>query len=263
MDAMTEATAVDETGSLPPEFGENVINQMFDLWVLPELRRRGLPEDRTSVVKAAVLLRKDQQPEVRLNEDFVMATKARMTRDIEAGEPITTADIADIEWLVPEEVGPDAAWLAYLTLPDGRAFLHFNFLYERGQARDVITSAAQFLKSADRAAADGHEGPAIENALAAAELSVMALMRVHVATGDGRDKHGARRRWLVGWSEHGNAPDDHVRTLLRLSQLRPFARYGATGPKPKDGEVAKLVEVARDMVATAERMTRPDTPPIE
>lgn len=229
MDAMTEATAVDETGGPPPEFGEKVINQLFDLWVLPELRRRGLPEDRISVRKAAVLLRKDQQPEVLLNEDFVMATKARMTRDVEAGEPITTADIADIEWLVPEELDPDAAWLAYLTLPDGRAFLQFNFLYERGQARDVITSAAQFLKSADRAAADGNDGSATENAFAAAELSVMALMRVHVATGDERDKDGARRRWLVGRS---TATRRRV-TLGRCCGCRAYDRSpGTARPAP-------------------------------
>ena len=60
--------------------------------------------------------------------------------------------------------------------------------------------------------------------------------------------------WLTTWTEHGNAPKQHAETLARLTQLRPQARYASDDPAPRVGEVAKLYEVARAMVAEVAKL---------
>jgi hypothetical protein len=233
------------------EFASNIIEQVFDLWVIPELARRGEEPDRSLVNKALVIMIKDRAPEVLLNSEFVLATKARTTRDIEAGEAITAADIADIESMHPEDIDPNAAWIAYLALPDGKAFVSFTFLYERGKARSLLAIANSYLATARRALEAGDVRPAIENANAASELAVMAQMRVHLEDEDPKDKHKSRCRWFDSWAALGNADDAHAKAVRRLAQLRPFVRYADESMPPKEGEVAKLVETVEQIVARA------------
>ena len=238
---MNEDKPQDDCG-LPDGFSANVLQQMFDLWVIPELRRRDLPDNPGTVRKALVLMRRDQQPEILINDEFVLSARARFNRDLEYEEEFTASDVTSIEWLEAKDVDPDAAWLIYFALPDGRAYLRFDFTYDRAKALKLIGLAKEYLHTAQQALKDENGAPALDAALSATELAVMAQMRLHVTDADAKSKHKSRFQWLItgqnsamclattlwrfaGWSSCGHSRGTALRiTRPSLARQRSCAR---------------------------------------
>jgi hypothetical protein len=81
--------------------------------------------------------------------------------------------------------------------------------------------------------ADGLLGPSLEAAYAAAELAVV------------------RKRWFVGWTELGNAPEAHSRALIALAKQRRAARYAETAINLNAGQLAEVLSVVDEMVEHA------------
>jgi hypothetical protein len=65
----------------------------------------------------------------------------------------------------------------------------------------------------------------MECAFASAELAVVAQMLVF-GHDDPPRNHQLKRRWMMNWTQLGNAPPDHGRTLADLAKRRRAARYG-------------------------------------
>lgn len=124
------------------------IEHMFQIWVEPELTRRGHTPDDLRVRKALVTLRRDQTPIVMINEEFELIVSARVTRALEEGEAVYAADLDEVAAIEPVGVDPDAGWITFFALPDGRLYLAFDFRYELGRSRGVLTRADQFVASA-------------------------------------------------------------------------------------------------------------------
>jgi hypothetical protein len=82
------------------DLSTSVVEQIFDLFITPELDRRGGLQ-LSDVRKALILLPSNGPPEVRLNEEAALVGEGRATRDIEAGEEITVDDISEITNLWP------------------------------------------------------------------------------------------------------------------------------------------------------------------
>ena len=148
--AMTVGPPLDADG-MQPEVANKVAEQLFELWVFPELTRRGLVAHQSSVVKAVVILKVDESPEVMLDNECLINVHFKPTPGVAAGERITLTNIADIPWMEPANLHPDAAWIAYLRLADGREFIGFRFLYQRGRARRIVALAEQYLDAAGHA----------------------------------------------------------------------------------------------------------------
>lgn len=225
------------------EFASRVIDQVFDLFVLPELERRGLPPDQASVRKALITLRPRAGTTVELNDEAELAILAVATRPLEAGESVSTDDIdlASAMSLRPVSVDPDAGWVALAQLPSG-VMVAFDFTRNRARALRLLAKAASFQATAEDALVNGRVSVALDLAFSAAELTVTALM--YLLDDDplrGRNLHGRRTGWFSQWTRLGNSPSEYHRLLSRLAGLRPAARYGDTEPLP--------IEVARTLVA--------------
>lgn len=249
----------------PPIDWNVTIEHMLDLWVYPEMERRGIEPVPENVTSSLVILSDDNTPAVvKLKGEFQMLARARPTRAIEQGEPITAADLAEVEAMIPAELEDDAAWIALIKLPDGRVLFAFDFRYNMSKAKALVNRARDYLATAESAAAGGQLGPALDNALSAGELAVMAEMRLH-AMSDGRNqRHQTRYRWLDGWSRLGNAPTEQSEALRRLAELRGWARYGESdGPSPSRGEPDALIRATRQAVERIEAQLRrwTDDPP--
>lgn len=225
------------------------IEHMFEIWIIPELEKRGISPNSLPISRGLVVLVRDQPAEVRINEEFELMASVRVTRDISKGEDIYASDFDDVHTVQPVNVDENAGWITFFSVPDGRFYLAFDFRYELGRSRGVLTRADEYIASARDDLRSDRPGPAIDNALAAAELAVMVQMRTHLAPENPKNRHGSRYTWFESWARLGNAQNDHAKAIRRLDQLRGWARYmDDESLMPRDGEVARLVSDVGELI---------------
>ena len=234
---------------LPPEAFSTLYDQMLDLWIRPELERRGQPGTEHNIRQALVQLIPGRQPRIELDEEAEFIAQVEAARPIEKGDPVTTADITRIHSIAPGSLDPNAGWIGFTTVGDQR-WLMFDFRRNRETARVELRRAKEFLAIA-RLSLGSSIPVALENAFAAAELAVTAEM--HLMHDRPTKVHPEKRRWYKQWSELGNAPEAGSRALAELGKHRSRARY-ATGPVQIDAQrVAELVEAVEDLVDHVEQ----------
>ena len=233
-----------------PEFAATVVTHVFDLWVRPELKRRGLGLTRADIRKVVVEMDPDKPLRVLINDEAEIVGQATAKRDIAEGEEVTSADIEEITGLRPLAIGPNSGWICFLRYDD-QEIVAFDFTYNRARAAALLDRAREFLAAA-RHAAGKAPGVAIENAHSAAELTVQAQMLIHQTV---TRSHRERREWLAQWARHENAPQHHADTLWNLADLREPARYGSGLLSLKPGRLTKILNAVQEMVdLTSERV---------
>ncbi|KQQ88834.1 SAF domain-containing protein [Arthrobacter sp. Leaf137] len=234
------------------DFGENMLEQIFSLWVEPELERRGLPGDRSTVHKALVTFSPDQTrlPVIAINEEAELIGSIRAARDIKAGEAVTEDDVAAIEGIKPANIDPNSGWIAYAVL-GGTGFIEFDFRYNKERASQVLTLATEYLTAAETCL-KSLPRPAIDNLYSAAELSVQAQM---YGTNSSTKQHWKRAKWLDSWAKLKNAPAGHPTILHQLHKERASARYGDGQPSLTPEQLSVVVSQVREMISFAAQRT--------
>src|SRR6266508_4364712 len=195
-----------------------LLEQIFQLWLRPELEARGLDKQPEEVIRALVIFTPGQKPKVLIDAEAEMVVRGRTTRPIEAGEPVTEADLEAIEGLVPHDIDPDAGWIGFILFKNVYT-IAFDFRRNKARAARRIERATEFLATAR-----------------------LAL-----------DSHQERRRWFAGWTKLGNAPSDHGRALADLAGYRASARYADGSLRVRDVHLARLADQVADMIAHAEK----------
>lgn len=231
-----------------PEFGSVLLEQIFELWVEPELERRGLDLTRDEIRKVVVELDPGAGgPIVRINDEAVLVAKVRSTRAIAAGEELTEDDFDHVENLRPRGLGEDSGWICFAVLR-GQQVIAFDFRYNRARAARLIERAREFLISACR---DAEAAPAVacDTGFSAAELAVQAQMLLqHQNT----KAHWDRQRWIDTWTDNKNAPASHAAALRELHGYRAAGRYADRDLELPDGRLGELLDLARDMIDEAD-----------
>lgn len=213
------------TNAVPPDAGEVLVDQVFRLWVNPAIAERGLDLTRADVVKALVVFPPHDRPAVLINDDVLLHAQVRVGRPVEAGEPITVDDIADVADLAPAEIDPNAGWIALARIGN-ELIVSFDFRRNRGTATTLLARAREFCAAALASLDTGYLGPAIENGFAAAELAVKAQM--YLMDDSPTTVHHRRVAWWEQWVVLGNAAPNLGPLLDRLYSERGAARYGDT-----------------------------------
>jgi len=225
------------------EFATNIVNQIFDLWVGPELEKRGLTLTRADISKVLVEMEPDRPLRVLINDEAQLVADLVTKRDIAEGEEVTVADIDELTNLQPLTVGLNSGWICFVRIGN-RGFVAFDFTYNRARAAALLDRAREFLAVAVYAS-DWAPGAAIDNAHSAAELTVQAQMLVHQV--DSRS-HRERREWLASWADHQNSPQHHADVLWNLADLRVPARYGSGELELKPGRLTRILRTVQEMI---------------
>jgi HEPN domain-containing protein len=243
----------DHEDSSAPDMRGALLEQIFQLWLQPELERRGLDKKPEEVVHALVVLRPDHGADVLIDADTgeKLVIQAKAARAIREGEPIAEADIEAIERLIPRHIDPDAAWIAF-TRFKGVYVIAFDFRRNKAKAERMVERADEFLAVARLAKDAQLKAPAVENLHAAAELAVMAQMAT--TTERPPKSHEKRRRWFSKWTRLGNAPSDHGRALADLARYRAAARYTDGSVRVRDVHLDWLIQQVDDMIEYARKM---------
>jgi uncharacterized protein (UPF0332 family) len=237
---MTSTSAIDAA---------DLLMQIQQIWVAPECMRRGLAL--ADVSAAVVVMSPGTVPSVRLNEAATWVVSVRARRAIAAGESIPNED-ADFETAVlerPADIHEDAGWVGYATIGTS-THVRFDFRHFRGRTEELLILASQYLELAQGAVAKQFLGPAVENAYAAGELAVRALMMTH---GRNLTSHKSRGDAFRAWATIGNSPMAHSLALDRLGSARGASRYGDAPLGVHAEEVSELLSAVEGMVHSARR----------
>jgi hypothetical protein len=236
--------------STPPDMGQSLLEQIFELWLRPELESRGLDKKPEEVVRALITFPPGRKPQVLIDTEAPMVIRAKAARAIKEGEPVTEADIDAIESLVPHDIDPNAGWIGFILFRNAY-IIRFDFRRNRDEAAKKLERAKEYLEAAGLTLEAQLKAPTIDALYAAAELAVDAQ---RMMLDDQRIKdHQERRRWFSKWTKLGNAPSDHGRALADLGRHRGRARYGEGSIRVRDPHLRWLAAQVSDMLAYTEK----------
>ncbi|MFF0284273.1 hypothetical protein ACFYSW_28665 [Rhodococcus aetherivorans] len=243
----------EEESSNGDHFDNVVIGNMLEIFVAPELRRRGANVDPREIDRFLVELEPDGNVTVRLGEE------ARLKGDL---FKVQDGDGYYLENVAPQEgeVGPNSGWVAYLRAENGAGTLGFDFRRNLKRARGLIDKSEDYWRGAVTLGREKNISPAIDLLYSAAELSVQAMMALQ---SDHDPNHELRRKWLRRWAEARNSPASHSQVLDNLAQVRPTARYEAEDPKLKKGRFDQITAAVREMIDTARTYTGERSPGVK
>jgi hypothetical protein len=253
---------------LDTEGAGRFLDQCFDLWIRPELKRRGLgPDAETTLRRVLVLLGENQRaPVVRLDDEVVAVAKMKLRDGVtpRLGDPVFETDIEGIEAARPADGSDqDRAYVLLLRM-NGAWHTVFDFRYNRETTHEHLRVADEFITSADVNLQGARLRPFADLLFSAAELLAKCDgMLIASTLGTHRSLHIAiNRRGLIA----ANEGDEFRRAFNRLGDLRNAGRYLKGRFALEAGEAADLlaqVRAVRELVAqrATPRPIAPSRPP--
>ena len=242
---------------LDEEAQRNVVQQVFDLWITPEIARRkteGRWADGTALVGAQVFLPSPldgEVPTVLLNQEVraIAKVKFKDAAHLKPGDPVRANDIKEIGSIrrLPED-HPNAGMITILSLND-KWHMVFDLRRDAHRAKRILDAAQDFALSARDSDRCDRRGPAFDNLYSAAELSAKAQLLLFAFYPYNNPKdHGAIYGRHKKWVQMGNLPSSHSQAFDKLRRARSNARY-LDGYQPLPGFDLLFWAVA-EMIAT-------------
>jgi uncharacterized protein (UPF0332 family) len=240
------------------EFTENVINNAFRLWFIPEIERRklnGIVPNDYRVWGAQVIMDLDNpEPIIHFNEEIHGVFRAEVLKKVKVGEKISLLDLERIYEVTLTEEDPNAGHLTVLIIK-GVWYLSFDFRYNAARIAEYITISKQFLELADVALTRGYMNALVENLFAAVESLARCFLMMRP---DKRILKSKKHRFISTQfnfqGKYENVPLQSVQLLNRLSELRPKARYPKEPFSLKKNEAYTLYQQAKHMVKDIEEI---------
>ena len=249
-----EAPPPDPALPMNAEAIRRTFDQMFDLYVRPELDRRraaGTLVEPFELVGFQVLLsggKEEAGPAVRLNTE--VRAMARMslpaTHDFRVGDDFHPGADTKIEavHLLDEEEGKFAHFTALRIY--SKWYYTFDFRYQKNTARDHCAAAEEFLAAAEHAHAGGHIRAFLENAHSCVELLVKVDLFLINQVFEGQMHHKVLRSKAAAFVHL----EDRNALLERLADLRLPGRYLVGNLKVETDEINEIRAALNDFAAT-------------
>ena len=225
---------------LSEEGALRMLQQAFDLWVHPEVQKRknsGALPKQFQLTMAQRIQFPDGRISVRLNDEVRGVASIRSSRQMQAGDSISLADMAGIEQF---DIPDDELDAGHLTMiwTGSSWFVSFNFLSNRAKCRSLLEKASEFLDVAKIAKDRNSPTVAVDTLFSACELiSKAALVSASVISIDVKT-HGQIASKINHWRKLGNVEGAFVDLFNKLNNLRPRFRY--------DAEFSDLMPISDD-----------------
>lgn len=232
------------------KWGARVIEQIFSIWITPEVERRK-SEGRLAkdfvLWAAQVVFNVGQKPMVRLNEEIKALLTVKVDRVVQPGDPVVWSDLNDIHDIQLSAADPNAGHITIVK--SGRGWQSvFDSRYNAERANECLDAAQEFFSTASEALQAGRLRAFAENLFGATELAVKAkLLTVPDEQILKSRKHGIIAGKYNRWVKWGNTARENAKLLKRLMDLRSHARY-------VDGEFTLEADEAGEMLNQAEKL---------
>ena len=236
---------------IAPEFKDRFIDQLFDLWVGPEIERRRAAGELLATFDfwgAQVILNFDGERSVRVNDEINVYIRGGFD-NLAAGDPVALDELEDVSGLELTEADPNAGHLTLLRIRSGW-IAAFDLRYNAARVAEAAAAAREFMDAAQMSLDGGVLRPVVDNLLSAAELMAKAALIMH-----DRELFASKpqvRHKMIGlrfkhWAELGNADPDDASLLDALKALRPSARYLDSAFELKSEEACDLLRRTENM----------------
>jgi HEPN domain-containing protein len=240
---------------LSDEFADNLLKNVYKLWVIPEVQRRlrdGALSGETKVWAAQVLFEVGSPVEVRLNDEI------NGTFHVDEASPIpegTTVDATNFHTVAATvrafelaDDRPNAGHITLLHHADGY-YIDFDLRYNAQAVADHIVVAREFLETARESCERGRLRATIANLHVATELLAKAHLLLHPddAVMTART-HGFLRARYNLHSHRGGTEPRFAALLNRLDEARNPARYVAGSFNVGATEALELLNEATSML---------------
>ncbi|MBK6693587.1 MAG: hypothetical protein IPG50_15470 [Myxococcales bacterium] len=253
-------------GKPTPGMFENMWNQLFEVWLNPELERRkakGLPllppNFPEQIVAAQVILHPTEPAEIRFNEEVRAVMK---TDRVGRPGPLMANEKVQVKSLQLTDLDGDCGHITLIFVA-GRWQIFFDFTYYGATCAASIVAAEQFLDTAREAAERRRPRPFVHNLYTAVELlAKVSLLSVAPDQGVAKSKkHAAvigamHKRRKAGW-----VPGSHTELLTTLFDLRQKAGYDAGPFIVSDANYRQFLDTADQMLVHAKSVVRERFPP--
>ena len=210
------------------EIGKRIHQQVFELWINPEIKRRknsGNISSGFQLQRAQVIMNVDQPVQIRLNHEFEAIIKARVKKSFNKGDPVILNDFSDIESIELTGHDPNAGHIS-LFLHEGHCFISFDFRYNVQRSQDHIQTAKEFLATAHDCLEKQRTRAFMENLFAAYELLVKAwLLRMPLPSLLTSKKHSFLQTQWNQYRKLGNIPPEYTKMFNKISDQRKASRY--------------------------------------
>ncbi len=149
------------------EASERFIEQVFDIWINPEIERRRKAGTLTQEFKfcaAQVLLDTDSGVELRLNSEIKGVAHVKTHQPVATGEWVTAdqvSDLADFQLRTDDLEAANAGYVTLIPHPEG-FFVAFDFRRNTTRIAEVVRAARDFLNTAYDALHAGRLRPFVE-----------------------------------------------------------------------------------------------------
>lgn len=242
--------------------GQSLLEQVMDLWVRPEIERRQETGDLGTpfrLAAAQVVMEVGAPPRVRLNDEVRAVVRARSTRPIERGEPVTHDDFTDIEQIQLTDNDPNAAHVTLL-VHQGQWIIGFDFRYNSERVSAHLEASYEFLKGAKSEFAEGRLRNSSVLLFQAVELLALARLIVHpdekILTTSSH-KHIVTNIHRLG-KHDGNIDPRFPALLSSLTAIRDVARYPQRGQfEVAEPQLQEWLQVAEDFKEWVEAWAPP------
>jgi len=216
---------------MDPEAARRLEEQIWELWVEPEIRRRSGQSDLPPRFKLRAFQILFASPSdggsttVRLNEEVRAMARIPPRQAIRPGDSVYAHDIEAIEEITLLDEEANRAHITGLDL-GGKWVTYLDLRYDRKRAVEHLEAAGDFLDAAYTEQQKGRWRPFIENLFTAAELAAKAELML-TPTGSPKElrDHNKIRGKYVSWARLENAPGPSSQALAELGKLRYPARY--------------------------------------
>jgi len=225
---------------------------------MPEIERRqaaGLLPKPFPFMAAQVIFRPGgTRPEIRLNEEVkaLIDVKYKDGVAIKHGDPVFAEHVERFNSMeLPDTEDPDCGHFTTIQLR-GQWYLSFDFVYNKGRARALLSTGREFLSAASDALKRGHMHAFVDTLFSAAEIAANVLIFVvSPAKTKPYPSHGEIHSRLNQYAKLGTIEPDHRGSFNKLAELRSKARYGKMKVHLINSNAEKLLRDTEGLIEQA------------
>lgn len=231
---------------------KRTFQQVADLWIIPEVKRRQQKGWKENIIWAAqIILIPHRKPLIRLNNQIDVKVRVKANRSIKKGELVFHEDISSVDEIIVGKLIKNSAYII-LMLFNNEWIMKFDFRYYKETVKEYIEAAREFYESAKENLTKKRFRPFYEECWAVAELlSACNFLLI----GQKYNGHYKNIENMKAWAELGNVKIEFSKVLEKLYKLRSSARY-MKSEDFKNENAIKIIDTLKDMFEFTEKLIR-------
>jgi len=238
---------------------KNLFDRLMEIYILPELRKRGLPEN-FDLRAAQIIFPPDRRPlKVRVNDEVKAIAKVRLKKGVtkQKNEQVYEHEVENLHKIsLTDRDDPDCAHVTLIRI--GNEWnIEFDFRFNKNLAQHHIKSAKEFYEAAQFSYQKKYWSAFIDNLFSACELAAKATLLIfpdpRYPKFRKKATHDLIRLRYTKFFDSKWVPPEHKTTFNKLSVLRGPARYLKSPFEIVDEEARELLRNVREIIENSEK----------